>query len=123
MHLYRAAVAAVDPAALVSESLGRRGAGVFVRSVSSRARREFVFAPSRVAVLAVGKAAVPMAAAAHTTLGSRIDETLVVAPENAPFRTLPPSTRTIAARHPLPDEAALSLALSLGKGDLFVVLL
>ncbi|HEX2800120.1 MAG TPA: DUF4147 domain-containing protein, partial [Thermoanaerobaculia bacterium] len=46
------------------------------------------------------------------------------------FRTLPPSTRTIAARHPLPDagslvagEAALSLALSLGRGDLFVVLL
>ena len=71
-----------------------------------------------------------MAAAAHTTLGSRIDEMLVVAPEDAPFRTLPPSTRTIAARHPLPDagslvagEAALSLALSLGKGDLFVVLL
>lgn len=130
IQLYRAAVAAVDPAALVSESLGRRGAGVFVRSVSSRARREFVFAPSRVAVLAVGKAAVPMAAAAHMTLGSRIDEMLVVAPEDAPFRTLPPSTRTIAARHPLPDagslvagEAALSLAGSLGRGDLFVVLL
>jgi hydroxypyruvate reductase len=55
---------------------------------------------------------------------------LVVAPDDAPFRTLPPSTRTVAARHPLPDEgslvageAALSLALSLGKGDLFVVLL
>ncbi|MGZ5381463.1 MAG: glycerate kinase type-2 family protein, partial [Thermoanaerobaculia bacterium] len=130
IQLYRAAVAAVDPAALVSESLGRRGAGVFVRSVSSRARREFVFAPSHVAVLAVGKAAVPMAAAAHMTLGSRIDEMLVVAPEDAPFRTLPPSTRTIAARHPLPDagslvagEAALSLAGSLGRGDLFVVLL
>ncbi|MFI5119828.1 MAG: glycerate kinase [Thermoanaerobaculia bacterium] len=130
MRLYRAAVAAVDPAALVSESLGRRGAGVFVRSVSSRARREFVFAPSRVAVLAVGKAAVPMAAAAHSTLGTRIDDMLVVAPQDAPFRTLPPSTRTIGARHPLPDEGsllagetALSLARSLGKDDLLVVLL
>jgi len=130
VQLYRAAVAAVDPAALVSEALGRRGAAVFVRSVSSRTRREFVFAPSRVAVLAVGKSAVPMAAAAHTTLGSRIDEMLVVAPEDAPFRALPPSTRTIAANHPLPDagslvagEAALSLANTLGRGDLFVVLL
>src|SRR5471030_1968361 len=65
-RLYRAAIAAVDPAALVSEALGRRGAGVFVRSASSRSRREkyaafaaasallnkweeFVFAPGRVA--------------------------------------------------------------------------
>ena len=129
-RLYRAAVAAVDPAALVGEALGRRGAGVFIRSVSARTRREFVFAPSRVAVLAVGKAAVPMAAAAHANLGSRIDDLLVVAPENAPFHDLPPSVRTIGARHPDPDEsslaageAALSLAAGLGKGDLFVVLL
>ena len=129
-RLYRAAVAAVDPAALVGEALGRRGAGVFVRSVSARPRREFVFAPSRVAVLAVGKAAVPMAAAAHANLGSRIDDLLVVAPDNAPFHDLPPSVRTIGARHPDPDdgsliagEAALSLAGTLGKGDLFVVLL
>ena len=129
-RLYRAAVAAVDPAALVAEALGRRGAGVFVRSVSARAQREFVFAPSRVAVLAVGKAAVPMAATAHANLGSRIDDLLVVAPEDAPFRVLPPSARTIGARHPDPDEsslaageAALSLAGSLGKGDLLVVLL
>ena len=56
-RLYRAAVAAVDPAALVGEALGRRGAGVFVRSLSARAQREFVFAPSRVAVLAVVSAA------------------------------------------------------------------
>ena len=129
-RLYRAAVKAVDPAALVGEALGRRGAGVFVRSLSARAQREFVFAPSRVAVLAVGKAAVSMAAAAHANLGSRIDDLLVVAPEDAPFRDLPPSVRTIGARHPDPDEgslvagdAALSLAGSLGKGDLFVVLL
>ena len=129
-RLYRAAVAAVDPAALVSEALGRRGAGVFVRSVSSHTRREFVFAPSRVVVLAVGKAAVPMAAAAHANLGTRIDEMLVVAPEEAPFRALPPSARTIAARYPRPGEsslvageAALSLAGSLGRDDLFVVLL
>jgi glycerate 2-kinase len=129
-RLYRAAVAAVDPAALVSEALGRRGDGVFVRSVSSHTRREFVFAPSRVVVLAVGKAAVPMAAAAHANLGTRIDEMLVVAPEDAPFRALPPSARTIAACHPLPGEssllageAALSLAGSLGRDDLFVVLL
>ncbi|HQQ79021.1 MAG TPA: DUF4147 domain-containing protein, partial [Thermoanaerobaculia bacterium] len=77
-RLYRAAVAAVDPAALVSEALGRRGDAVVVRSVSSTARREFVFAPDRVTVLAVGKAAVPMTAAAAGCLGRRLDGALVV---------------------------------------------
>ncbi len=129
-RLYRAAVAAVDPAALVSEALGRRGDGVYVRSVSSAARREFVFAPSRVTVLAVGKAAVPMAVAAHATLGRRLDEALVVAPAGSPVEGLPATARAVLASHPHPDEnsllageAALALAGRLRKGDLFLVLL
>lgn len=129
-RLFGAAVAAVDPASLVAEALGRRGAGVYVRSVSSRTRREFVFAPSRVTLLAVGKAAVPMAAAAHATLGSRIDRALVVAPQDASFGMLPSGMQSIGASHPLPDEhsllageSALSLAGSLGKEDLLLVLL
>lgn len=129
-RLFRAAVAAVDPAALVSEALGRRGDGVFVRSVSSPTRREFVFAPSRVAVLAVGKAAVPMTVAAHAVLGRRLDEALVVAPAGAPVPGLPPAARLLPASHPHPDarslaagDAALSLAVRLRKGDLLLVLL
>jgi glycerate 2-kinase len=129
-RLYRAAVAAVDPAALVSEALGRRGDGVYVRSVSSAARREFVFAPSRVAVLAVGKAAVPMTVAAAATLGRRLDEALVVAPAASSTEGLPPGAHVVLARHPHPDEnsllageAALALARRLRKGDLLLVLL
>jgi glycerate 2-kinase len=129
-RLYRAAVAAVDPAALVSEALGRRGDGVYVRSVSSAARREFVFAPSRVVVLAVGKAAVPMTAAAGAALGRRLDEAFVVAPASASAEGLPPGARLLPASHPHPDaqsvaagEAALSLAQRLRKGDLLLVLL
>ena len=129
-RLYRAAVAAVDPAALVSEALGRRGDGVYVRSVSSPTRREFVFAPSRVTVLAVGKAAVPMTVAAAASLGRRLDEALVVAPAGSPGEGLPPGARIVLARHPLPDEnslfageAALDLARRQRKGDLLLVLL
>jgi glycerate-2-kinase len=129
-RLFRAAVAAVDPAALVSEALGRRGDGVFVRSVSSPARREFVFAPERVTVLAVGKAAVPMTAAAAASLGRRLDTALVVAPAGSPTEGLPPGARVIHARHPHPDgnslaagDAALALAERQHKGDLLLVLL
>jgi glycerate 2-kinase len=129
-RLYRAAVAAVDPAALVSEALGRRGDGVYVRSVSSPTRREFVFAPRRVVVLAVGKAAVPMTVAASASLGRRLDEALVVAPALSPTDGLPPGAHVVLARHPVPDEnslfageAALDLARRLRKGDLLLVLL
>jgi glycerate-2-kinase len=129
-RLYRAAVAAVDPAALVSEALGRRGDGVFVRSVSSTSRREFVFAPSRVVVCAIGKAAVPMAVAAAATLGKRLDEALIVGPAGSSVVGIPPGTRCILAGHPHPDvhslragETALAIAGRLRKGDLLLVLL
>ena len=129
-RLYRAAVAAVDPAALVSEALGRRGEGVFVRSVSSATRREFVFAPSRVVVCAIGKAAVPMTVAASASLGRRLDQALVVAPADAPVTGLPRGAHVILASHPHPDaksvlagESALALAGRLRKGDLLLVLL
>ncbi len=129
-RLYRAAVAAVDPAALVSEALGRRGDGVFVRSVSSAARREFVFAPQHVTILAVGKAAVPMTVAATASLGRRLDDALVVAPAGSATDGLPAGTHVVLARHPHPDEnsllageSALALAARQRKGDLLLVLL
>ena len=120
----------VEPARLVRQALGRRGDALWVRSVSSVARREFVFVPARVAVLALGKAAVSMARAVHEALGSRVDAGLVIAPSNAPATGLPPSWRLVLSGHPQPDAGsleagslALRLAASLGKDDLLLVLL
>jgi len=86
--------------------------------------------PSRVALLAVGKAAVPMARAAHEALGERVDEMLIIAPSYDSGEGLPPGSRLIRAGHPVPDEgsleagtAALTLAGRLGPGDLLLVLL
>jgi len=124
--LYNAAVTSVDPDRLVSEALGRRSDALYVRSI----RREFVFAPSRVAMISVGKAAVPMAAAAHRVLGTRINEALVIAPTGTPTETLPPSFRFIGASHPYPGAdsvaagaAALTCAARLTADDLLLVLL
>ena len=86
--------------------------------------------PSRVVLLAVGKAAVPMARAAHEALGPRLDAGLVISPSNAPADGLPPSFRLVRSGHPHPDTGsleagslALQLAGSLGKDDLLLVLL
>lgn len=128
--LFRAAVAAVEPERLVGEAVGRRGEALRVRSVSSSARREFVFVPDRIAVLAAGKAAVPMARAADAALGSRIEEALVVAPSYETGAGLPRGWRLVRGGHPTPNEgsleagtAALSLAAKLGPDDLLLVLL
>lgn len=128
--LYGAAVRAVDPERLVEEALGRRGQAVFVRSVSDARRREFLFVPSRVSVLAVGKAAVPMAVAAHRALGDRVVRALVVAPALPAGDPLPRSWRIVTGGHPHPDassvaagEAAHDLCTRCGKGELLLVLL
>ena len=123
-------MAAVEPERLVAEAVARRGDALRVRSVSSSARREFVFVPDRVAVLAAGKAAVPMARAAEAALGGRVEEALVIAPSYETGTGLPPGWRLVRAGHPIPDEgsleagaAALSLAGKLGPDDLLLVLL
>jgi hydroxypyruvate reductase len=128
--LYDSAIAAVDPERLVFEALGRRAGAVVVRSLSDPGRREFVFVPDRVVVLALGKAAVPMALGASRALGNRIDTAVAVAPAGSPRTDLPPGCRLLEAGHPLSDErslaageACLSLASSLRSRDLFIVLL
>ncbi|MBL8113698.1 MAG: DUF4147 domain-containing protein [Acidobacteria bacterium] len=127
--LYRAAVAAVDPALLVAEAVGKRGDAVFVRPPQTPSR-EFVFVPNRVALLALGKASVAMAHAASHMLAGRITEALVIAPEYSSFDGLPPNYRTMAATHPVPSAksadaaaAALSLVARLEAQDLLLVLL
>jgi glycerate 2-kinase len=83
-----------------------------------------------VALLSVGKAAVPMARAAHEALGSRIGEALVAAPAYEKGTGLPSTWRFVHGGHPTPDDGsleaaaeALSLAASLTADDLLLVLL
>ena len=130
VRLYEAALQRVDPNLLIPDALGRRGDALYVRSVSSARRREFVFVPTRLAVLSLGKAAASMAARADEILGDRVATGLVIVPSGTPALPLPARYRVIGASHPHPDErslaagqAALSLASSLGKDDLLLVLL
>jgi glycerate 2-kinase len=115
------ALRAADPRRLVLRQLKLRGDVLEAAGVRHRLGR------GRLALVAVGKAAVPMARAAEEALGSRLDEALAVstATEGAPDRV-----RLLTASHPVPDARGLaaareveSLARALGERDVLLVLL
>ena len=123
--ILHAAVAAADPYAAVSRHLQRDGDTLRAGTTSYDLRRY-----ERVLLLAVGKAAIPMAQAALDVLDGRVADGLIVtkaadtpAPNTGPLPI-------VAAAHPLPDERsvyageqALALLQAAGEHDLVLVLL
>ena len=115
-----AGLRAADPGQAVRKSLRVGPRGLSVSSESLRIG-------GRVVLLAVGKAARPMAAAAAEVLGSRLESGLVVTNTGGPG---PGPLRVLAAGHPLPDARGLRAAAEverllqgLGEGDLLLLLL
>lgn len=118
-RILRRGLAAVEPGRLLRAHLRRdddvlRIAGVHVT-------------PRRLFVVSVGKAAIPMARAAHRILGKKLASAIVIAPEKAPRM---PRTESFIAGHPVPDAAGLRagrrvirLLESAGKGDVVLLLL
>jgi hydroxypyruvate reductase len=136
MRIYAAAVAAVEPRRVMSRALsgvGPGGAGdshaIADASVDVRSRIERA---SGVRLLAVGKAAIGMAAAAEEWLGDRMIQGLAIAPTSnaAGDEAAALRSRVMGASHPLPDEtssaaahAALELAARACPGELVLVAL
>ena len=117
----REALLAADPRRLVRRQLVLRAGVLEAAGVRHRLGR------GRVALIAVGKAAVPMALAAEEALGNRLGEALAVstAREGKLERV-----RLLTASHPVPDARGLAaaaeveaLARGLGRQDLLLVLL
>lgn len=84
-------------------------------------------APRRLFVVSVGKAAIPMAQAAHRILGEKLASAIVIAPGKAPRM---PRTESFVAGHPVPDAAGLRagrrvirLLETAGRGDVVLLLL
>jgi hydroxypyruvate reductase len=112
---------AADPSPLLRAHLGATGHRLRVAGSS-------LPVTGRLAVVAAGKAAVPMAREAERLLGALRSEALAIAPS-------PPSiplerTRTLVAGHPLPDRRGLRaareverVALGLGREDVLLLLL
>ncbi|HEX9186572.1 MAG TPA: DUF4147 domain-containing protein, partial [Vicinamibacteria bacterium] len=125
----REALAAADPHRLVRRSLALRGGAVEVAGLRHPVGR------GRVAMVAVGKAALPMASAAEAILGDRLAEGIVVTSGSGESdRGLPRGSRlrsrVLTASHPVPDARGLAaaaevdaLARGCGRSDLLLVLL
>lgn len=119
-RILRKGLAAVEPGSLVRSHLRIRG-----RVVHAGGRR--FPEPRRVLVVAVGKAAVAMARAAHDALGSLITSAILIAPVNPPRL---PRTLGFRAGHPIPDAAGaragrevIRLLKTAQAGDLVLLLL
>jgi len=119
--IFREALVAADPHRLVRRRLKLRAGVLEAAGVRHRLGR------GRVAIVAVGKAAVPMARAAEEVLGDRLTVGLAVSTAaQGPLERV--GLRT--ASHPVPDARGLAaaaevvaLARDLGRDDLLLVLL
>jgi hydroxypyruvate reductase len=101
LAIFRAALAAVDPELLVRDALGRGSL-------------EPAPPGGRILLLAVGKAAVPMARAAAAVLGDALSEGVVLAPAG-PLGQLPDRLRLHQGGHPLPDRRGMEGARDIAQ--------
>jgi hydroxypyruvate reductase len=108
LTLFRAAVRAADPGPAVAASLIRRRNGLEVwdrgRWIDTLDLAEF----DRVWILAVGKAAAPMARAGRKILGAKFHDGIVVVKTG--HAQPAPGCRVFEAGHPIPDEAGRTAA-------------
>jgi len=121
--IYRAAIAAVDPALLVGRALdGTTSASRQVSDLVAAAKRSFV--------LAIGKGSHPMASELQRRLGTKMVRGLAVVPHSQQGETTPPGIHCLRGGHPLPDQssadaarAALGMLSETKAGDLLIVAL
>lgn len=114
LHALReAALQAVDPAAAVSRCLHtlETPGGLLLRLENPRVE---TLAAGRIYLIAMGKAAVPMALAAVERLGDRLSGGVVVTKTgHVAGARLPAQLQVFEAGHPVPDETGLRAALAI----------
>jgi glycerate 2-kinase len=107
--IYRAAVAAVDPATLVGKAL--EGACLGAERVP-----DLIAGATRILLLAVGKAAAGMAIEIQRRVGDRLADGIAVIPRDSAVTAesdsiLKEKIRVVASSHPVPDESSERAAL------------
>lgn len=122
-EIYRAAIAAVDPARLVRNALEGR-------SPATQSVPQVVASAPRIFLLAIGKAGRAMALEAERKLGDRIVAALAVVPESLAEPAPRSKIRFLPGTHPIPDarseaaaDAALAMLAEARRDDLVIVAL
>lgn len=120
LHMFRAALDAIDPSRVVAEALRLRG-----QELEVQGHRIPIRPSMRLHLLAVGKGATGMASGALAS----VDISLGLVVTNQSYAPPRPGLRVIRASHPVPDEEslragreALDLADNLRPDDLLLVL-
>lgn len=108
--IYRAAVAAVDPARLVGRAMDGSCRG-------AEQVPDLIAGASRVWMLAVGKAAAGMAREIERRIGDKLADAIAVIPKVSAATTdsglmLKKKVRVLASGHPVPDESSEAAALA-----------
>jgi glycerate 2-kinase len=102
-HILREVVRDLDPRKLVADSIDVTEAGLSIEGVGGE-----IASDGRLFVIAVGKAAVPMATGALDQLGERVRDALAVTKAGIPLTVDPPlSLSIIESDHPVPSERSL----------------
>src|ERR1700691_4298987 len=103
--IYRAAIAAVEPARLVGRAMDGGCPG-------AEQVPDLVAGARRVLMLAVGKASRAMAHEIERRIGDKLADAVVVVPRNSAATTKPALTvgRVVASSHPVPDESSEAAA-------------
>ncbi len=127
LELYRAGLQSVTPELLVNNALHYEKNAITCHFLDRR-ERVLLPAPGQVCVVAVGKAAAPMAKQAQSILGSAIKTGLIVTKYG--FGLDSPPFEQLECGHPTPDEAGEkaarrleALVKPLGKDDILLALI
>src|SRR5574341_1774966 len=107
VELYRAGLERITPEYLLRRALTADADGLSVAFLD-RTERLPLAPGARIAVVAVGKAAAPMAAEAGRILGARIRQGIVVTKRGFSLPGLP--FPVLETGHPVPDEAGVRAA-------------
>ncbi|HET7092937.1 MAG TPA: DUF4147 domain-containing protein, partial [Thermomicrobiales bacterium] len=120
---YDAAVAAVEPARAVRETVRRSGRSILIGD-------DVVPTPGRVVTVAIGKAALAMTAGAVEALGDLVSGGFVLTKDDHGGAPPLPGVAIREASHPIPDERGvaateelLALLAGLGPDDVVVALI
>jgi glycerate 2-kinase len=121
LRIYAAAISAVDAHRVIARAFEGNNAGVNVPAIVEQA--------SGIYLLAVGKAALGMAAGAERHIGAKIRDALAIVP-GPPPPDAPRNVRVMTGAHPLPDasseaagRAALEFVARVRPGELVMLAL
>ncbi len=101
IEAFQQALLAIDPQQAIHQHAHRQGDSLIIESTA------WDLNSIDLRLIAVGKAALPMATAMAKLVGDKTNRAVIITPNGSPSADLPSNWQIIPAAHPLPDEGSL----------------